>query len=351
MSWPVFWQQNRWQSKLLWPLSKLVCWEARRRLQAFVAHPPQKNTQAVTVVVGNLVVGGSGKTPFIVWLVKQLQDKQLRVGIISRGYGGQNKQWPQLVTEQSDAHLLGDEPVLLAKQLQCPIAVSPIRVDAVKLLEQHHTLDVIISDDGLQHYGLARDIEVVLVDAERLWGNGLCLPAGPLREPKTRLDLVDFIVYNGNGPKPSRHQTDQLEANNVQGKSYQMTLQPVCYRQVFNPTVTLDKQAFVGQSVTAIAGIGNPQRFFDTLQPLVSLSENIAFKDHHAFNEADFKALDDSKPLIMTEKDAVKCTHFALDEVSHKPKNWWYLQVEPQADSALFDLLYQRIEAQLKLKN
>jgi len=342
MSWPSFWSRNRWQTKVLWPLSKLVCWEATRRLKAFSANPPKKQSQAVTVVVGNLVVGGSGKTPFIVWLAKQLQAKNLNVGIISRGYGGNNTQWPQLVTEQSDPSLLGDEPVLLAKQLHCPIAVSPIRADAVALLEQHYQLDVIISDDGLQHYALARDIEVVLVDAQRLWGNGLCLPAGPLREPKARLDAVDFIVYNG------EHQTTDSEPKNWQQKSYQMTLQPVCFHQVADPDITVDKQAFTGKKVKAIAGIGNPQRFFETLHSLDISIQSEAFKDHYAYSKADFSGyIDESTILLMTEKDAVKCKKFAVDEPSLNPHDWWYLEVEPQADFELFKKLYSRIQSAL----
>ena len=346
MSWPTFWQQTGWQTKLLLPLSKLVCWEATRRLTAFNAHPPAKKTQAVTIVVGNLVVGGSGKTPFIVWLVKELRAKNLKVGIVSRGYGGKSSQWPQLVTAESEPSLVGDEPVLLAKQLGCPIAVSPIRADAVALLEernQHSPLDVIISDDGLQHYGLARDIEVVLVDAQRLWGNGLCLPAGPLREPKARLNQVDYIVYNGQ-PVINTSASESEQSKEWQQKSFTMTLQPVCFRQVANPQIIQPTNAFSGESVTALAGIGNPQRFFDTLQTLDIVVDGHAFKDHHAFNEGNFTKLGSEKPLVMTEKDAVKCLSFALDRRTQKARNWWYLEVAPQVDEVLFNRLFNQIQ-------
>lgn len=344
MSWPAFWNQNNWKTKTLWPLSKLVCWEASRRLKRFNLVPPEKQTQAVTLVVGNLVVGGSGKTPFIVWLVKQLQIKGLKVGIISRGYGGASKQWPQLVTKKSDAALVGDEPVLLAKQLDVPIAVSPIRVDAVALLEQHHQCDVIISDDGLQHYALARDIEVVLVDSQRLWGNGLCMPAGPLREPKSRLDKVDFIVYNGAMDLNS-------ELDKWPNKSHQMTLEPVCFRQVANPEISLDKLAFSGEKVSAMAGIGNPSRFFDTLKALNVLTEERAFKDHFAYTERDLAVFSKDIPLLMTEKDAVKCKPFSYEQGrENQPRNWWYLEVEPQADSILFERIYSMIDEMLTPK-
>ena len=338
MSWPSFWAERRWPSKLLWPLSKLVCWEAARRLQSFEQNPPAKNTTATILVVGNLVVGGSGKTPFIVWLVKQLQAHHLKVGIISRGYGGKSQQWPQWVTPESSAELVGDEPVLLAKQLGCPIAVSPVRADALAMLEQKAALDIIISDDGLQHYGLARDIEVVLVDSQRLWGNGLCLPAGPLRENKARLDQVDYLVYNG------ERCTADLESSAIEQKSFTMHLQPVCFRQVANPNIIKSIDLFSGQSVAAMAGIGNPQRFFDTLEGLSISIEAHSFKDHHAFCEEDFGVFDPSKPLLMTEKDAVKCAQLAVDKVTQQPKNWWYLEVAPQADDALFDALYKRIQ-------
>jgi len=342
MSWPIFWSQNRWQTKILWPLSKLVCWEAKRRLQAFNQVPPKKQTQAVTIVVGNLVVGGSGKTPFIVWLVKRLQEKGLSVGIISRGYGGKSKQWPQLVDEHSDATLVGDEPVLLAKQLDVPIAVSPTRVEAVALLEQHHQCDVIISDDGLQHYALARDIEVVMVDAQRLWGNGLCLPAGPLREPKTHLDQVDFIVYNG-------AMDLSIEPMKWQSKSYQMTLEPVGFRRVANPKETLDKCAFSNQSVSAIAGIGNPQRFFETLKSLDIEVQGQAFKDHYLYSLQDFANFDADSTLLMTEKDAVKCQALAQEQTDDNGiNNWWYLEVVPQAEADLFERLFKKVQAKMK---
>lgn len=351
MSWPTFWQQTGtgWQTKLLWPLSKLVCWEATRRLSAFNDQPPAKKTQAVTIVVGNLVVGGSGKTPFIIWLVKQLQAKDLKVGIVSRGYGGKSSQWPQLVTAESEPSLVGDEPVLLAKQLRCPIAVSPIRADAVALLEERNQdspLDVIISDDGLQHYGLARDIEVVLVDAQRLWGNGLCLPAGPLREPKTRLNQVDYIVYNGQAV-PGTSVSESEQSKSWQEKSFNMTLEPVCFRQVANPDITQLPNTFAGQSVTALAAIGHPERFFKTLKTLDIKVDGHPFKDHHAFNKTDFSKFESKKPLLMTEKDAVKCTGFAFDKTTQETKNWWYLEVAPQVDGALFDGLYQKISSKL----
>ncbi|MDG6773159.1 tetraacyldisaccharide 4'-kinase [Thiomicrorhabdus sp. ZW0627] len=334
MSWPSFWSRTNWKTTLLKPLGSLVCWEAKRRLERFRQFPPPKPTGAVVIVVGNVVVGGSGKTPFIIWLVRQLRQQGLNVGIVSRGYGGKSKHWPQEAHPASDPKQLGDEPVLLAKQLQCPVAVAPQRCQAVALMMQRHDIDVIVSDDGLQHYELPRDIEVVMVDAQRQFGNGLCLPAGPLREPKERLQQVDFIVYNGNMPKSIEFPQ----------KSFAMQLQPVCFRQLTNPKNTLPANAFAGQSVNAIAGIGNPQRFFDTLNELQIEVEGRAFADHYAYKSADFTEYGDEKPLLMTEKDAVKCSEFAQ---SGQKNNWWYLEVEPQADEALFEPLYEQVRSLL----
>ncbi len=335
MSWPYFWIEKTWKTKLLRPLSKLVCWEAARRLARFKNSPPPWQSSATVIVVGNVVVGGSGKTPFILWLTQALQAKGLKVGIISRGYGGKSKQWPQQVTDKSDPVLVGDEPVLLAKQLGCPVVVSPKRTEAITLLTKGATLDVIISDDGLQHYAMARDIEVVLVDAQRKFGNGLCLPAGPLRESLSRLQTVDFCVWNG--LESASDFPLNLPSTVAQ---YRMQLLPVRLRQVMNPEcvieLVLNAQGqvadFVGEPINAIAGIGNPTRFFNSLKTLGFQVNAQAFADHHAFQWSDFKPFDSSKRLLMTEKDAVKCRAFAK---AHQQTNWWYLEISPQCDDAL----------------
>jgi tetraacyldisaccharide 4'-kinase len=332
MSWPQFWHTVNWKSRLLSPLGRLVCWEAARRLRRFRQAASQRAADGPSViVVGNLVVGGTGKTPFIVWLGRQLQQRGLRIGIISRGYGGRAKHWPQRVTPLSDAALVGDEPVLLARQLNCPIVVSAKRRDALALLQREHPLDVIISDDGLQHYALPRDIEVVLLDAQRGLGNGLCLPAGPLREPATRLQSVDFIVYNGGVP-------DTVE---FAQKTFGMRLQPACFRQLLDESQRLVPEAFAGQPANALAGIGHPRRFFDTLRRLQIRIEEHAFADHHAFTRADLSAFGDEKPLLMTEKDAVKCSPIAQME---QQRHWWFLEVTPQADDELLAQILHRLD-------
>lgn len=336
MSWPVFWTENRWQTKLLWPLSKLVCWEAARRLRRFQQTPPARQTQATVIVVGNVVVGGSGKTPFIIWLTRQLQSQGLTVGIISRGYGGQSKQWPLLVTADSDPQLVGDEPVLLAKQLGCPIAVSPKRPQAIQRLNSEMPCDVIISDDGLQHYALARDIEVVLIDSQRQFGNQFCLPSGPLREPLSRLSQVDFCVWNGLGKNETFPTKLDTHAQ------FKMRLNPLCFRQVMAPENSVPVTAFATQTVNAIAGIGNPERFFDTLTDLQLSVSAQPFADHYDYQLADFQGFSDENPLIMTEKDAVKCTAIAQ---AHQKANWWYLEVAPDCDDGLLPAVLQRLKS------
>ncbi|GKT11310.1 MAG: tetraacyldisaccharide 4'-kinase [Thiomicrorhabdus sp.] len=334
MSWPAFWTKKNWKTYALLPLAKVVCWEATRRLKNFRALPPEKQTVAKVIIVGNLVVGGSGKTPFIIWLTEQLQAKGLSVGIISRGYGGIAKEWPLLVTQDSDPLQVGDEPVLLAKQLGCPIAVSPNRPEAITLLNKHNALDVIISDDGLQHYALARDIEIVMFDAQREFGNGYCMPAGPLREPISRLSSVDICIWNGlEGDQPLPI------SKTVQPSQYRMSLIPLRFRQVMNPDNIIEvedihdsQRSFSAEPMNAIAGIGNPARFFQTLEDLTLKITPHAFADHHNYQLEDFKLFEDQKRLLMTEKDAVKCVQLAKQ---HQKANWWYLEVAPRCEEAL----------------
>lgn len=333
MSWPRFWTHTTWQTQLLKPLGALVCLVAQRRLHKFQQHPPKTPAKTLVIVVGNIVVGGTGKTPFIQWLVQQCQALQLRVGIVSRGYGGQSKVWPLSVNALSDPKQVGDEPLLLALTTGCPVVVSPKRPEAIEQLLAEQALDVIISDDGLQHFAMGRDLEIVLVDAQRQFGNGFCLPAGPLREPKSRLEQVDFVVYNG-----------QMES----GK-WQMHLQPVGFRQVNDPNHFMVLPEFVKAhskvEFTAMAGIGNPQRFFATLRELgLSLQEK-PLNDHHAFTPADFLPEQGlGNPILMTQKDAVKCRDFAPDSA-------WYLEVAPQCSAQFAAVVQHKIQTLFNQKN
>lgn len=261
------------------------------------------------IIVGNLSVGGNGKTPVVVWLVQQLQQRGLKCGVISRGYGSQSENYPLLVTAETDPVIGGDEPVLIAKRTGVPVSISANRQDAIECLLKHHDCDVIISDDGLQHYKLQRDIEIVVMDAQRELGNGFVLPAGPLRELPSRLQSVDLIITNGGENRYS----DAV-----------MQLMP---HSAIN-LVTNEKRALTSfQQGVAIAGIGNPQRFFDMLQGLgIQLVETKAFQDHQKFTAELFQTLPTHQPLFMTEKDAVKCGQFAQT-------NWWYVPVDAQMQS------------------
>lgn len=336
MSWPRFWLQADWRSHLLKPLSQIVCWWARRRLIQFRLTRPQ--SAGLVIVVGNVVVGGSGKTPFIQWLGHQLKARGLSYGVISRGYGGQSKIWPQIVTPDSAPGLVGDEPVLIAQSLGCPVIVSPKRAEALDLMLRRFEVDVVISDDGLQHYALPRDIEVVLLDSARAnngLGNGWCLPAGPLREPAKRLNEVDFVVFNGDQPIGFEFSPPVVG---------QMRLKPDYFYALKQPAKRFDIHAFAGQSAYAMAGIGNPTRFYQTLETLGLKVEPLKFSDHHAYRSEDFKSLDLQKPVFMTAKDAVKCQEFATD-------NWWVLEVEPECSDSFARSLLTRISQHPKLKH
>lgn len=268
------------------------------------------------IIVGNISVGGTGKTPLLIYLAQLLRQEGWRPGIISRGYGGKAQHWPQRVDKDSDAALVGDEAVLLAAQSGCPTAVGPVRADVARLLLRNDACDVLLSDDGLQHYALARTIEIAVIDGERRFGNGYCLPAGPLREPVSRLRSVDLVICNGAA------QTGEY-AMQVIGDTA-LSLSTGEHRPL---------SAFAGQICHALAGIGNPQRFFTLLQNSGIDCETHVFPDHHAYRaaELDFR---DGKPLLMTEKDAVKCRRFALE-------NAWYVPVQALPQAAFIErLLY-----------
>mgnify|MGYP000918231501 CR=1 FL=1 len=257
------------------------------------------------VVVGNLTAGGNGKTPVVIWLVEQLQQRGLRPGVVSRGYGGKAEHYPLLLRATTSTREAGDEPVLIAQRTGAPVAVAPVRCDAVKALLAAGAVDVIVTDDGLQHYALARDIEIVVVDGERRFGNGWWLPAGPMRERAGRLRQVDAVIVNGG----------QAGAGELA-----MTLQP---GEAINLKTGASCAASALSPVVAMAGIGHPPRFFSTLrQHGVEVAQAIPFADHQAYSEASLSQLTpNGEPLIMTEKDAVKCRAFAHE-------NWWYLPVE-----------------------
>lgn len=349
MSWPRFWRETRWQTQLLKPLSWWVCSIARKRLQNFKQAGSATPPGVCVIVVGNVVVGGSGKTPFISWLTRQLQAHGLRVGIISRGYGGNSRVWPREVTQDSDPKAVGDEPVMLAQQLQMPIVVAPNRKAALEALLAKNALDVVISDDGLQHFGLPRDVEIVLIDSERLFGNGLCLPAGPLREPLDRLQQVDFLVYNGELNLIQQPAKVQGWIQSWDDKSYAMQLKPLRLRHLFEASKIMPLEELAGRSVEALAGIGNPERFFESLRGLGMVVNAHPFADHHAYKPEELLALNPQNPLIMTAKDAVKCSPFLKSHPELAERDWWVLDVLPEVDAVLSGQILARVKAKQTL--
>lgn len=324
------WFFTQWQTKSFWqvilrPLSWLFFAVVKLRQYAY-AVGVFKSTQlkVPVIVVGNISVGGTGKTPLVIHLVQVLKAQGYHPAVISRGYGAQIKSW-QEVMPHSTAEEIGDEPLLIAKRAQCPVFVGKSRVAVAQaLLNTHPVCDVMISDDGLQHYALQRNVEVAVVDARMGLGNGLLLPAGPLREPTQRLNSVNAVVYNG--------------ADSV-AQGYAMKLVADGFYQVAKPHQSLDSAQWKHANIHAVAAIGNPQRFFQHLKTLGYKLTEHAFLDHHAFVAEDFAAFGD-EVIIMTEKDAVKCTTFA------KP-NWAYLAVTAQVQDGLLAAISEKIGKKL----
>ena len=255
------------------------------------------------IVVGNLTVGGTGKTPLVIWLANFLKSAGYKPGIISRGYGGMARNWPQQVRPDADPAMVGDEAVVISRRTGMPMAVGPSRVTDAQALLQYADVDVIVSDDGLQHYALDRDIEIVVIDGVRRFGNGFCLPAGPLRERVSRLESVDCRVTNGvaaQGEYSMRYRADRV-VNLLSNETRPLT-------------------EFKGMTVNAIAGIGNPDSFFNFLRTAGIRLQARAFADHYHYQPADLEFTND-EPVFMTEKDAVKCERFTR-------ANWWYIPLE-----------------------
>lgn len=312
---------------LLWPLSLIVAQVAKRRRRKSSTLERWPSPVPI-VVVGNITVGGTGKTPVVASLATALQEAGLRPGIISRGYGGSGEtQW---VRADSDPKQVGDEPVMLARQTGVPLVVDRQRARAAQTLVASEKVDVILCDDGLQHFQLDRHIELVVVDGERWLGNGLCLPAGPLREPAVVLDSVNAILVNINqSDVADKIAQTQQRLNGRTVVPFQLTpgaLTPLIGNNRATPQGT----------VHAVAGIGNPQRFFTTLRSLGFEVIEHPFADHHPFSAADL-AFDDELPVVMTAKDAVKCRHFASER-------HWFLPVSSTFPDGWLTQLIEQIK-------
>lgn len=297
-------EKRCWVHYLLWPASVLfnAISHIRRKCLEWRQPPPP----VPIIIVGNLSVGGVGKTPLVIALARYLSAKGLRVGIVSGGYGAHTRQFPHRVRPEDEAWQVGDEPKLLALKTDCPVVIAPKRPQAIEYLLKHEQVQIIISDDGLQHYAMPRSLEIVVVDGTRGMGSGFCLPAGPLRESVKRLQQVQFIVVNG---EQTVH-TQALKYCTV----YPMTMQAEALRSFTGESVAWSD---LTMPCSAIAGIGNPQRFFALLKQLGVVFQPHKYADHHEFVPQELEHL--QKPVIMTEKDAVKCRKFATDAMYYLP--------------------------------
>ena len=280
------------------------------------------------IVIGNLSAGGNGKTPLAISLIEALKAKGLKVGLVSRGYGGKSNHYPLILDENTSTKQAGDEPVLIYHRTHVPVAVAPKRVDAVKALLDSHQLDVILTDDGLQHYALARDIEIVVVDGKRLFGNGWWIPAGPMRERRSRLKSVDLIIINGDSSEDF--------INQYSDRTFTMQLVP---DHVVNLSTNKQCELSALHHIYAIAGISNPKRFFDMLTQMgADLVYTESFADHQNFTLPLLeKVVGTNQTLLMTEKDAVKCRQFALP-------NWWYLPIDAVIPDQVIEKIYSLFE-------
>lgn len=320
------WLQDAWYKEMyisaaFMPLSMLYDDAMRFRSFLYRIGVKKKTKLAVPVIiVGNITVGGTGKTPLIIWLARVLREQGYKPGIISRGYGGNAEQWPQWVDDNSNPQLVGDEAVLMAKRTDCPIAVGPERPNNGQLLIDKANCDIILSDDGLQHYALERDIEIAVIDGQRRFGNGYTLPCGPLREPISRLLTVDLVIVNGTA---------------VEENEFSMAIEgDVAVNLVTKEEKLLADFHFI--PCHAVAGIGNPDRFFELLKNKKIASENHAFPDHYKFT-ADDICFKDDKSILMTEKDAVKCSDFATEK-------HWFVPITAKPEQQFVDKLLTLIK-------
>ncbi len=315
------WYSKNILSIFLWPLSWLFRFAVFIRRTYYQLFRSRAGLEHVKIIiVGNITVGGAGKTPFVAYLARLFQENEFKVGIVARGYGRTNENNLIEVLNDSDASEVGDEALMLKQQVSCPVAVAAERHHVANYLSEKYHLDVIISDDGLQHYKLPRDYEIVIVDGEREFGNDYCLPAGPLREPISRLNHVDLVISNGE--------------NGAYEYQYKIRYSKVLSLNNSAEAVTLEQ--FADGKVHAVAGIGHPNRFFKILENAGIRVIPHAFPDHHAYSQSDI-TFNDDLPVIMTVKDVVKCKKFNVENV-------WYLPITIEPNESLEKHIKELIE-------
>jgi len=330
---PRAWYRNAAWLRWLQPLAGLYGVVSRYRRQACQSgRKPVYRAAIPVVVIGNLVAGGTGKTPLALALCQYLQQQGLRPALLSRGYGGHSKTWPLVVTCDTSPYQCGDEALLFALNTDAPVVVDPDRSRGARFLESEYSPDLILCDDGLQHYALARDLELVVVDGTRGFGNGWLLPAGPLREPLARLLEVDHVVVNADtGLTLPAGVRNRVAMSIIPGQ-----LVNIASGESLTCREWLQRYGASWPKVHAVAGIGNPERFFTTL-----CDEGFAiiahpFPDHHHFR-ADEITFSDELPVMMTEKDVVKCLSFV-------DQRHWCLKVQAQLPEAFLQTILQQVQ-------
>ena len=317
--------KSRWVYWLL-PLSGLFGIVSASR-KFLLVNFLQKKLPVPVIIVGNISVGGTGKTPLIIELVRYLQQQGHNPGVVSRGYGGKAAHYPYLLHQDSPAAISGDEPLLIYNATQCAVCVAPDRVAAALALVAQGCTHI-LSDDGLQHYRLGRSLEIAVVDGQRLFGNQKLLPVGPLREPVSRLKSVDFIVLNNRSKKAVLSGFHNI---------HDMNIQPLAWRKLATLQELPLADVSFKEPIHALAGIGNPERFFKTLDSLSLTYYAHHFSDHHQYVQKDFEAYRNDT-VIMTEKDAIKCYEFAKPE-------WYSLIVGAQLNEHFWQAFQHKLDS------
>ena len=329
---------NSWRQRSSWlifltPLAyffRIIIF-IRKRLFSIRERP--ENFTVPIVVIGNITVGGAGKTPLTITIAKKLVTLGYKPGIVSRGYKAQPPHRPFSVEPNADALIAGDEPLLIAQKTLCPVVIDTNRSRAVRFMLGKFDVDLILSDDGLQHYKMYRDVEVCVVDENGLLNNRNCLPVGPLREPLSRLDEVDIVVLNGIDQEDVPH--------NLLTTTHKMEVIPKSFVNLStNEVKPFGGAPFnIGNRIQAITAIANPNRFFETLETLPYPIEKIYYPDHYEFASHDFTSgkIDKHQPVVMTEKDAVKCGAFANN-------NFWMLTTTTKLEDSFFNALISKID-------
>ncbi len=327
------WQTPGWLNRILLPVAWIyagMMW-CRRRCY-IVGLLKQHRLSVPVVVVGNISVGGTGKTPLVVALVEYLKSAGNSPGVIARGYRGNSAFWPRAIVEADTAMEVGDEPLMIYRRCGVPVVVGPDRIRSAHMLVEKFKCDIIVSDDGFQHLALARDIDIVVVDGERRFGNGWCLPSGPLREPPSTVDQADIVVVNSS-KEP------------LKGSEFSMQIEAQPLIRLEGGEIRHDLSWFGGKTVHAIAGLGNPERFFNSLEKAGLNFIPHRFPDHHGFTTDDFAFINEQDIVIMTEKDAIKCTSL----VPHCDA--WILPVRGRMNPEFFGIFQSKLDRSFRHNN